>query len=176
MLGRVVSHIKANLLGVFIGFAVVSFIFEGLILTPGDFYATQFFGIIIVIIATRSKYRDRLQAQKRLKQKGLTHEDLSNIDFVKNWEVARRVGPLKYCFLQGGLSIGLITFPLSLMLFVFLVFFSADAEYFKALMYPLALVCLIVPYVTGVLIYAVRYQRNQHRFHKLTDPLNLNRY
>ncbi len=42
------------------------------------------------------KYKERILFEKRLKARGLTIEDVNNIEFVKQWEEIRQKGVVKY--------------------------------------------------------------------------------
>lgn len=170
---RAIAYIKENLLGILIGFAVITFIWEGLILPGQRFTITGILTLVIFTIAAQHKYSRRSLEQKALKKRGLTHQDLTNIDFVKNWEPVQQDGLIKFCFIQGGLTVGLIIFPLLLLAFIYLVFFSVNISFYTGIVYPLGAACVLGPYLLGVIVYGVRYQLNQRRFQRLTDPLKL---
>ena len=81
-----------NLLGIIIACAVVSFIYEGLILKPDKFILTHIFGYAIAFKILYDKNQEDIEARKKLAKRGLAVLDLHNIEFVKSWDPIRLKG------------------------------------------------------------------------------------
>ena len=115
-------------------------------------------------------YEERQRRIEKLKAKGLTEQDLVNIDFVKKWEFTRGQGIWLYCLKDGGL-VGL--FGLS---FVFgaLFVFSRPVKFLAEPgdMFHLIFICAIAGAIAGIILFRILWRFNEHRFKKLTDPLN----
>src|SRR5882757_927459 len=59
--------------------------------------------LVISLIGGYFKYETKLIEIKKLKDKGLTEEDVANIQFVKKWEETREKGIWRYCITDGGI-------------------------------------------------------------------------
>lgn len=171
MWGALVKYIRTNLLGIAIGCAVTCFVLEVVLFSSKDLYFTKVAAMLVFVTAGYEKQRDLRFKQQKLKKKGLTLGDIQNIEFVKNWEMLRQRGIYKYCFLEGGLMIGLIILlPLSLIgMMVASNLRTLFSDINKMLWY--ITYCGIVGYVLGTTIYFIRWVRNEKRFIRLTDPL-----
>ncbi|AMR33733.1 hypothetical protein A0256_21000 [Mucilaginibacter sp. PAMC 26640] len=171
MLAALGKYLRQNLLGVAVGLAIVSFLVETLLIHSKDFLFTGFAAVLIFIIAGYQKHHERRLKARELKKKGLTITDTLNIEFVKSWEVLRKQGIYKFCFIDGGLMLGLIIMlPVALIGMLTLSdlngLFSDPGRIFWYITD-----CALIGYVTGALIYFVRWIINEKRFIRLTDPL-----
>jgi len=133
--------------------------------------------IVFLYYTTSASYNFYDQAQKKLKEyaileaKGLTPGDIKRISFIKNWEIKRKIGINRFCYYDGGLFTGLILFiPISLISYPFA---SGSFSEFHDMMFFI-LKCLIISYTLGAIIYRLRWEVNQRKFIRLTDPLLLN--
>jgi hypothetical protein len=77
------AWVNENLLGIIIACAVVSFIYEGLILKPDELILTKIFGYAIAFKILYDKNQEDIEARKKLAKRGLAVSDLHNIEFVK---------------------------------------------------------------------------------------------
>ena len=124
---------------------------------------------IYIILALYSKYQKRKKLTNELKEKGLTPADVTNIDFVKNWDTTRKTGIKRFCLLEGGLMTGIMLFiPLSFILFLVLGLTEVLSSFSHLII--AALISLATSYLIGVIIYVVRWKANERRFIRLTDP------
>jgi hypothetical protein len=167
---KLIKYLRENLLGVAVGCAVTSFLLETLVL-HSNLLVTKFTALLVFVAAAFEKRRDNQIRQKQLLKRGLTLKDIQNIEFVKNWEMLRKRGIYKYCFIEGGIMIGLIILlPISLIgIFLFNDIRSLFNEPIDMLKY-LAL-CTVIGYIGGIIIYLIRWVNNEKRFINLTDPL-----
>jgi len=136
--------------------------------------------ILIVVIfnvlgffAGYYRYKDGLLFQKKLKVRGLTGEDLNNIEFVKSWDEIRSRGPIKYSLLDGGVFFGFaLGIGISILLFVvkpaLFHYISLDpSNMFRFIGYTYLAGSMI-----GIVIYRNLWTRNENKFIRLTDPLH----
>jgi hypothetical protein len=159
------------MLGVAVGCAVMAFLTETLVLKSSDLTFTEIFGSLVFAIAALERYLDNKAREAQLKKRGLTLTDIDNISFVKNWEVLRKRGIYKYCFLEGGLMLGMIILlPIALLgMLLISDIHTLFSELELVMEYTLG--CMMIGYVTGAAIYLVRWIKNEKRFISLTDPL-----
>ena len=159
------------MLGVAVTCAVTAFLTETLVFESTNFTFTKIFGPFVFAAAGLERYLDNKAKEAQLKKRGLTLTDIDNIEFVKNWEVLRKRGIYKYCFLEGGLMLGLIIL-LPLALLGMLLVSDIRTLFSKLeLVLEYTLGCAMLGYVTGAAIYLVRWVKNEKRFVSLTDPL-----
>ena len=119
------------------------------------------------------KYKDRIIFEKRLKARGLTIEDVNNINFVKKWEEIRQKGVVKYTIIDGGVFFG---FFLSLIISIAsLITYHGTLDYLRAgpsNMFNFIGYTYLAGAMSSVLIYRVLWVRNEQKFIRLTDPLH----
>lgn len=119
-------------------------------------------------------FDNKLQKIKKLKAKGLTEQDLRNIEFVKKWEETRNNGLLKYCIKDGGVIAGaVLLFAVGLTFAIifpdkFKVILSSPGTMFSFIGY-----CYIAGAVIGVILFRILWIYKERRFVKLTDPFNI---
>lgn len=131
--------------------------------------------IFPVIWISRSIYHfeDRLKKIDKLKSKGLTEEDVSNIAFVKKWEESRKNGLWTYCIKDGGIIAGaILAIPVSLLYFMIshkniLELFPGPGAMFSFIAYA-----YLAGAAISIISYRVLWIINERRFLRLTDPLN----
>lgn len=118
------------------------------------------------------RYQHKLAEAEKLKARGLTAEDVDNISFVKKWEATRQKGIWNYCVIDGGFLFGLaISIFTSIITFVF-----AGRDFGTLMAEPGDMFAFIgYNYMIGagiaVIIFRLRWQYNEKRFVRLTDPL-----
>jgi hypothetical protein len=168
---RPVKYLRENMLGVAVGCAVTAFLTETLVLESSDLTFTKIFGSLLLAITALERYLENKAREAQLKKRGLTLTDIDNISFVKNWEVLRKRGIYKYCFLEGGLMLGLIILlPIALLGMLLISDIQTLFSELELVM-EYTLGCMMIGYVTGAAIYLVRWMKNEKRFISLTDPL-----
>jgi hypothetical protein len=119
-------------------------------------------------------YNAKLDKIKRLKAKGLTEQDLRNIEFVKKWEEYREGGLWKYCIRDGGIIAGA-----GLSVVISLMYFATAPNGFKNVeanpgnMFSLIGDAYIAGAAIGVIMYRILWWCNEKRFMRLTDPFNI---
>lgn len=170
MLHTLGTYIKHNLLGLGVACAVVCFFIETLLFHTNHFPLTAAATVLVFIAAGYEKHYARRLKELELKKRGLTFADTLNIGFVKNWEILRKKGIYKFCFVDGGLMLGLII-VLPLALIGMLALSDLNSLFFNPgrLLWYIADCCL-VGYVIGAVTYLTRWVRNEKRFIRLTDP------
>lgn len=118
-------------------------------------------------------YDARLAYINKLKSKGLTEEDIYNINFVKKWEEARAKGIWLYCITDGGIILGAYLWIVISMLLV-----TTSIVSIKSLaadpgnMFAFIGYTYMIGATIGVIVNRIRWPYNQQRFIKLTDPFN----
>ena len=132
-----------------------------------------FLYIFYFLLGKYYHYDSNLEKIKRLKAKGLTEQDLKNIEFVKKWNESRQGGVWKYCIRDGAIIAGAgLSLLISILFFMFssqkiLTLFSEPGDMFRFIGYS-----YIGGAVLGVIIYRILWLFNERRFNRLTDPLN----
>jgi len=135
-------------------------------------FDTTFF--LILISREYYHFDDEQKKIKRLKAKGLTEQDLRNIEFVKKWKQYRESGLWRYCIRDGGIIAGA-----GLSLVISLIYFTIVPNGFKNIMadpgnmFSLIGYAYITGAVTGVIMYRILWWYNEKRFMRLTDPFNI---
>lgn len=159
------NFLLKNLFGVYVAFVVV-FITYNLFFAEVKWSIGQYIVCLLFIIAGYRKTRERKLAEEQLRKKGLTSGDLLNIEFVKNWDLIRKKGIYRYCMLDDGIITGLIIFiPVSFIGFLIVDIF-VGAEIFNVFinMISFSVCCLLTSYITGALLYYIRWRGNEQRF------------
>jgi hypothetical protein len=129
---------------------------------------------VISLINGYFSYENKLERIKKLKAKGLTEQDIINIEFVKKWEETRNNGLLKYCLKDGGVIAGAV-----LLFAVGIAFASIFPAKFKVIlsspgsMFSFIGYCYIVGACIGVIMFRILWIYKERRFAKLTDPFNI---
>lgn len=100
-------------------------------------------------------YNAKIDKIKRLKAKGLTEQDLINIEFVKKWQEEREGGLWRYCIRDGGIITGA-----GLSVVISLIYFAAVPNGFKNMMAdPSNMFSLIgYAYIAGAVIGVIMYR------------------
>ena len=131
--------------------------------------------VIFVFIGSWGFYNDAKKSLKHwdeLEVKGLTTEDVSRIEFTKNWDVTRKNGIKKFCFYDGGIIAGmLLVIPISMVWFFVVGSFERLYSGFLFMLFFIG-ITIILGYLSGVIIYYVRWKYNERKFRSLTDPLH----
>ena len=128
---------------------------------------------IIGFIPGYFKYQDSLIFNKRLKQKGLTHEDLANIRFVKSWEDVRKRGIVTYSLVDGGIFWGFALcgiFSIAALLTIngLVAYISSDlGNMLNFIGYT-----YLAGATVGIISFRLIWNRNEQKFIRLTDPLH----
>jgi len=119
------------------------------------------------------QYGERLKRIEKLKGKGLTEQDITNIKFVKKWQETRSGGLWKYCIRDGGIVAG-AGFSLALSLLFGITFrhtfrqiLAEPGDMFSFIGY--AYLC---GSFVGLILFRIMWSYNEKRFARLTDPLN----
>lgn len=114
------------------------------------------------------QYGDRMIKIKQLKSKGLTEEDLHNIQFVKKWEQTREAGKRRYCFSDGGIVAGAVicfVFCLAFISIKSVAIFDGPGKMFSIIGYS-----YLAGFVIGSMLYRILWNMNEKKFKRLTDP------
>jgi hypothetical protein len=137
----------------------------------GFFYVSLF---IVNLFRDYYSFDAKLAQIDMLKAKGLTADDLRNIQLVKSWEETRKGGIWKYCLKDGGVIAGAV-----LLFVVGIIYTSIFSTEFKVIlaspgtMFSFIGYCYIAGAFIGVIIYRILWIYKEKRFKKLTDPLNI---
>jgi hypothetical protein len=146
--------LSENLLGVLIAFGVLSITY--CVFVDSSYMSMiEYIVIAIFMVVSSYKYKDNKLAEEKLKKRGLSIADISNIDFVKNWEENRKKGFIKYCLVDGGIITGMILLiPVSFISFMILnkLIIAPSARIFDEFGDMLIFIgcCFIISYVFGL--------------------------
>jgi len=131
------------------------------------------FFFLLSIVRDYYHYEAKLSYINRLKAKGLTPDDIYNINFVKQWDETRKKGLVLYCITDGGIILGAY-----LWLGISILLMAASIVKFQSLVDDPGNMFAFIGYtyltgaVIGIIINRVKWPYNESRFMKLTDPLN----
>ena len=165
------SYIKYSYPGIILWIIIVALFYH----FDHDKFWYTFYPIfwVISLLGGYFRYVAKLDTIKKLKAKGLTEQDLWNIEFVKKWEETRKEGLWKYCVRDGGIIAGA-----GLSVVISLIYFAAAHNAFKNIiddpgnMFSLIGCAYIIGAAVGVIMYRILWWYNEKRFIRLTDPFN----
>jgi hypothetical protein len=129
---------------------------------------------VFSLIGGYFKFETKQAEIKKLKDKGLTEEDVYNIQFVKKWEETREKGIWRYCIIDGG-----IIFGAYLWIIVSALLIATSIIKFQSLVDDPGNMFGFIGYsyrtgaVIGVIIYRILWPYQERRFIRLTDPLRI---
>jgi hypothetical protein len=131
------------------------------------------FLVVIIILKPWSFYEDALKKineYETLEKRGLTEGDIERIEFVKEWAEVRKVGKYQYCLFNKGIITGLIIFmPIPCLTILSSSILNSFSEFYNSIA-PI-FVILVFGYLSGVLIYSLRWILKERNFINLTDPI-----
>jgi hypothetical protein len=143
------------------------------------FYRNDSFLLYAILYAIFSmvfnifRFKDRLERIEKLKAKGLTEEDIVNIEFAKKWGETRQKGVWNYCITDGGLIAGAL-----LSIFVSIIYFVVSHKNIAQLlpdpgkMFGFIAYAYLTGATIGIISHRILWIINERRFLRLTDPLN----
>lgn len=152
-------------------------IIEFVVCATVAYYSHDYIFIAFLYLLTKLRdfyhLEEQQERRKKLQAKGLTEQDVANIDFVKKWQDTRKGGLWRYCIRDGGLIAGAGT-GLALSLLFALLF---SVKFFKIISEPGDMFAFIgYNYLCGAVIqitlFRFLWNSNERRFLRLTDPLN----
>ncbi|SDE28089.1 hypothetical protein SAMN05216464_10582 [Mucilaginibacter pineti] len=162
---------KDNLLSILVSLCIVTFLLN--VFFSVSLEVCHFIGTLLAIAAFSERRGSWSVKQYKLKNKGLTQQDIRNIEFVKKWEETRKKGIWKYCISDGGIVLGAgLSLAISLLAYVtFPGIFKGLADS-PGNMFSFIGYAYLAGAITGATIHRILWPYNQRRFMKLTDPLN----
>jgi hypothetical protein len=167
------AFIKKHRFDIIVSRSVVAFLFD-IYLDKHTFSLTIIAFYIMGYAADSEKSKTNIEERKRLlTAKGLTSEDLKNIEFVKDWDETRKKGPVKFSLVYGGVFFGfvlcgIISIMILLVLKNTLTYISADpANMFNFIGYT-----YIAGLIGGTTLYRLLWIYKERKFIHLTDPLH----
>lgn len=119
------------------------------------------------------RYCDQLVYEEKLKKRGLTPKDLTNIKFVKNWDDTRKKGLIIYTLVYGGIFYGfaicgIISIICALIKKHLMTYLSASpSNMFNFIGYT-----YLAGAIIGIIIFRYLWIYNEQKFIRLTDPLH----
>ncbi len=131
------------------------------------------FFFLLSITRDYYQYDAKLAYINGLKAKGLTPDDIYNINFVKQWDETHQKGIWLYCITDGGIILGAY-----LWLGVSVLLIATSIVKFKSLVDEPGNMFAFIGYtyltgaVIGIIINRIRWPYNERRFKALTDPLS----
>ena len=149
----------------------------GIILSIGYLSHDLLWFIFYLLLGTGRqyyRYESKLERIKRLRAKGLTEQDLRNIEFVKEWKETRRGRIWRYCFRDGGIITGAgLSVVVALTYFIFVPamlqqIMKSPNDIFQFIGYS-----YICGAIIGVITFSILWRINEKRFFRLTDPFNI---
>ena len=137
-----------------------------------NFGAYSFF-LIVSILRDAYHFKDRIARIKKLKSRGLTETDITNIEFTKKWAETRNGGIWKYCIKDGAVIAGVfLALPGAGIIQLINSDIVKKASLGPGNMMVLICYCYFVGAILGIILYRILWIINQRRFLRLTDPLN----
>jgi len=131
------------------------------------------FFLVIGIVRGYYHYSNKLETIKKLKAKGLTEQDLLNIEFVKKWEATRQEGLWKYCIRDGGIIVGAGLSVVLSLIYLFMVPTALKTiEASPGNMFSFIGYAYISGAIIGVILYRILWWYNEKKFTRLTNPFN----
>ena len=172
-MNKAIKFIKDNLLSILVSCAVIAFLLN--VFFSLSIEVTRSIGMLLFFVALAEGRKTWTIKQYQLKNKGLTQEDIANIQFVKKWEETREKGICRYCITDGG-----IIFGAYLWLIISMLLIATSIVKLQTLvddpgnMFGFIGYNYIAGAIIGVIIYRALWPYNERRFKRLTDPLLIN--
>jgi len=175
-MAKVFSFIKSNFEGILIAAMVISFLSEVYFFDHNDLLVTKILGFLFVLFYSKRRpyvVEGKAERIKKLKAKGLTPQDIINIEFVKKWGETRNSGVWNYCITDGAFITGFVLLiPVSLLYFTLSHKSMAELLPDPGKMFEFIAYSYLTGAVIGVINCRIRWIINERRFLRLTDPLN----
>jgi len=167
------AFIKKHRFDIIVSCSVIAFLFD-IYLDKHTFSLTIIAFYILGYAADSEKSKTNIAERKRLlTAKGLTPEDLKNIRFVKDWDEARKKGPVKFSLIYGGVFFG---FAMCGIISIACVFIKKDLLQYLAAdpsnMVSFIGYTYIAGIISGTIIYRLIWAFKEQKFISLTDPLH----
>lgn len=172
---KAITFIKKNALSIVLTCGVIVFpIYVFLPFSLEILYYVRVIGCLIFTAWVIYKGRNEWAVIKyQDKNKNLTAEDVHNILFVKSWEEIRERGIWSYCIKDGAIILGAgLALLLSILTFIIIPGMSKYLMEDPGNMFSFIGYTYLAGAITGVAIHRILWPYKQHRFMKLTDPLN----
>lgn len=132
------------------------------------------FLMIIIIFKSWSFYEGaskKINEYKTLEKRGLTEDDIERIEFVKEWAEIRKAGKHQYCLFNRGIITGLIIFmPIPCFTILSFSILNSFSDFYNSI--SLIIMLLVIGYITGILVYSLRWRLKERKFINLTDPIH----
>lgn len=163
------SYLKANYKAWIISFIILIALYTWI----RQYALTCIFLVPINLLRGWVQYKRDLKEAEKLKKRGLTPEDVTNIAFVKSWEDSRQRGIFYYIFVQGGIFYGMAFCFLFCAINGFL-----DKDFIKHLQHSPAYMFRLIgkSYAEGALVsmlyFRIMWAINEKKFIRLTEPLH----
>ncbi len=136
-------------------------------------FGTCLFFFLLSVARDGYHFKAHIAKVDKLKARGLTEEDIANIEFVKKWDETRKEGLWKYCMKDGGIIAGaLLSLPGAGIVALI------DESIVKSIFLGPDKMMAFIGYsyltgaILGIVTYRVLWTINERRFLRLTDPLN----
>jgi uncharacterized BrkB/YihY/UPF0761 family membrane protein len=123
--------------------------------------------------ADSERSKTNIEERKRLELKGLTKEDLKNIEFVKSWEEIRKKGLIKYSLIDGGIFFGFVLcFVYSILSIIIIKNLMNTISADPSNMLSFIGYTYIAGVISGIIVFRFLWIYNEQKFIRLTDPLH----
>ena len=172
-MGKVIRFIKDNLLSILVSCGVIAFLSN--VFFSVSIEITRSIGTLLFLAAFTERRKTWTIKQYQLKNKGLTQEDVANIQFVKKWQETREKGIWRYCINDGGIILGAY-----LWLIISVLLIATSIVKIQTLvddpgnMFGFIGYSYMAGAIIGVIIHRALWPYQERRFTRLTDPLLIN--
>ena len=172
-MNKAIKFIKDHLLSILVSCGVIAFLSN--VFFSVSIEITRSIGTLLFLAAYIERRKTWKIKQYQLKDKGLTQEDVANIQFVKKWEETREKGIWWYCITDGGIIVGAYLWLMISMLLI-----ATSIVKLQTLvddpgnMFGFIGYNYIAGAIIGVILHGALWPYNERRFRRLTDPLLIN--
>jgi hypothetical protein len=167
-----VNFIKKHRFDIIVTSSVVAF-FCDVFFNIHSFSLTIIGLYILGYAADNERSQNNIAERKRLMLKGLTKQDLNNIEFVKDWGETRKKGLINYSLIYGGIFFG---FVLCAVISILTMVIKQDMiNYIAAApshMFNFIGYTYVGGLVGGTIIYRFLWKYKEEKFIRLTDPVH----
>jgi len=170
---KLVDFIRKHRFDIIISASVIAFLID-VYIDKHTFSLTIIAFYIFGYAADNERSKTNIAERRQLlSTKGLTPEDLKNIEFVKDWDEARKKGPVKFSLVYGGIFFGfamcgIISVACALIKKDMMKYLSADPSN----MVGFIGYTYIAGIISGTIIYRLIWTYKEQKFIRLTDPLH----
>ncbi|HEY2581916.1 MAG TPA: hypothetical protein VGI43_08920 [Mucilaginibacter sp.] len=169
---KYIHFIKKHRFDILVACSVIAFCID-VFFKMHTFSLTIFALYLMGYAADSERSKTNIEERKRLELKGLTKEDLKNIEFVKSWEEIRKKGLIKYSLIDGGIFFGFVLcFVYSILSIIIIKNLMNTISADPSNMLSFIGYTYIAGVISGIIVFRFLWIYNEQKFIRLTDPLH----